>query len=276
MNDISDARQILEKANRVIILAGAGMSQDIGAGTYWTGENRQYAGNMSPYGFTDHEHAQAAMWNTNRDAQIAYYNSTLHGLISTEVNAPHSPYRVLQNYLEHAGKDYFIMTSNVDSAFMRAGYLPDRIFEMHGSRVNSQCLDFPQEHGVFPTDTTAGSFTRCPNCKGDTRPNCLFFVDFAFNPKIKGRQQDAYAAYKATIPNSQAIVLEIGAGTTIAGIRNESLRLNSRHNFPVIRINPHDINENGGLKNILKKSKTAPFIGIENTAIEGLTLLTNG
>lgn len=250
------------------------MSQDLGVATYWTGTHTQYAGKMSPYGFTDYEHAQGAMWGTHRAEQIAFYNSTLHSLIHTEVNTPTSPYQVLFDYIQQTGKQYFIMTSNVDAAFARTGFLPDRIYEIHGSRLKSQCLDFNQEHGVFDTDLKTGKPTPCPTCQGDTRPNCLFFVDFEFNPTINRKQQDAYAAYKRTLTSPKTVAIEIGAGTTIATIRNESLRLNSKQDIPVIRINPYDLHDDGGLKNILRKSKTAPFLRLEHKAIAGLTLLT--
>lgn len=250
------------------------MSQDLGVGTYWTGDNNQYAGNLSPFGFTDYEHAQGAMWKTHRAEQIVFYNSTLHKLISTEVTEPTSPYKILFDYLEQENKDYFIVTSNVDSAFKRTGFNPEKIYELHGNRTKSQCLDFPKEHGIFATDIESGNPTACPECSGDTRPNCLFFVDFEFNPKLNRAQQDTYATYKRSLNDAATVALEIGAGTTIATIRNESLRLNSKQNIPVIRINTHDLYNYGGLKNILPKSKTAPFIALEHTAKDGLALLT--
>jgi len=275
MDSISNAKYLLNEASNVIILAGAGMSQELGVATYWTGSQNQYAGAMSPYGFTDYEHAQGAMWKTHRAEQIAFYNSTLHGLISTEVTASTSPYKILFDYLNQVNKDYFIMTSNVDSAFKRTGFNPEKIYELHGNRTNSQCLDFPKEHGIFPTDIESGNPTKCPECSWDTRPNCLFFVDFEFNPALNRKQQDIYASYKRTLEDTATVALEIGAGTTIATIRNESLRLNSKQDIPVIRINTHDLHNYGGLKNILPKSKTAPFIALEQTARDGLTLLTS-
>lgn len=250
------------------------MSQDLGIATYWTGSHTQYAGKISPYGFTAYEHAQGAMWGTHRSEQIAFYNSTLRSLIHTEVNAPASPYQILLNYIQKTGKQYFIMTSNVDAAFVRTGFSSDRIYEIHGSRLRSQCLDFNQEHGIFETDITSGQPTSCPMCQGDTRPNCLFFVDFEFNPAINRKQQDSYAAYKRTITEPGTVALEIGAGTTIATIRNESLRLNSKQDIPIVRINPYDLHDDGGLKNILRQSITAPFLRLENKATEGLTLIT--
>jgi NAD-dependent SIR2 family protein deacetylase len=272
MNQLEEARTILSKASTVIITAGAGMSAEIGAKTYWSGDDKQYAGDISPYGLTDLEHAHGATWDTHRKSQIAFYQDSLASLLSMDILGANSPYRILKDYLETTGKDYFIQTSNVDSAFSRAGYDRTRIHEIHGTRFRSQCLTNPQEHGVFKTDTS--SITICPACDGDTRPNCLFFVDFEFNPSVTGKQQDAFAEFRTSIDNASTVLLEIGAGTTIAAIRNLSLRLNSKNHIPIIRINPHEINNDGGLKNILPKSPTAPFFRVETSATEGLRLLT--
>lgn len=264
------ARTLLSDAENVIILAGAGMSAEIGTGTYWSGPERQYAGNLSIHGFTDLEHAHGAMWDTHRAMQIDFYHGILDGLINTDVNNSTSPYRILHDYLEETGKNYFIMTSNVDGAFVRSGFSAEKIYEIHGTRLRSQCLDFPVEHGIFPTNTTSGIPTQCPECKGDTRPNCLFFVDFAFNPAIARKQQDQFTAFRESLSGTPSTVLEIGAGTTIATIRNQSLRINSKQHIPVIRINPHDLFNDGGLKNILPKSKIAPFVRIQADATPGL------
>ena len=37
--------------------------------------------------------------------------------------------------------DYFVCTSNVDGYFFRAGYDSNKIYEVHGSVNNLQCMD---------------------------------------------------------------------------------------------------------------------------------------
>lgn len=267
------ARRLLHEADNVLILAGAGMSQELGTQTYWTGQENKYAGATSQYGFTDLEHAHAEMWETHKIVQKDYYNANLQNIIGTDVNATQSPYRILKEYLDSTAKNYFVMTTNVDGAFVRSGYSNDSVYEVHGSRLRSQCLDHPLDHGIFPTDISSSSPTSCPKCQGDTRPNCLFFVDFAFNPSVTLSQQDRFTEYRESLQPASSILLEIGAGTTIATIRNQALRVNSKLNIPVVRINPDDIDSDGGLKNILRKSVSAPFLRIKENAGSGLNSL---
>lgn len=270
---IDTAKHLLSNAEHVIILAGAGMSADVGIGTYWSGDNRQYGKEISRFGFTQYEHAQGKMWQTHRQEQIEFYKETLLPLVENNVLSPDSPYRLLKDYLDASEKEYYVVTSNVDAAFIRAGFNPERLFEIHGNRLRSQCLDTPQEHGVFLTDTNIGATTHCPTCNGDTRPNTLFFLDFDFNPSITNQQQDKFFAYRVSLTKGKAIVLEIGAGTTIATIRNQGLRLNRDYDSPVIRINLHELNTKGGMENIIKRSSTAPVIGLEMSSFDGLNCI---
>lgn len=269
--NIAQARTLLKKASKVIVLAGAGMSADIGTGTYWTGSDRQYGELISQFGFTQYEHAHGAMWITHREEQIQYYEDTLGPLVNNDVLAEGSPYRLLTEYLDVNDKDYFVVTSNVDAAFIRSGFDPEKLFEIHGSRTRSQCLNSPEGHGIFTTDVYSGKNTPCPFCSAPSRPNCLFFLDFDFNPRFTNVQQDKFFAYRDNIKTGEAIVLEIGAGTTIATIRNQGLRLNRDYDAPVIRINLHELDSQGGMENIIKRSVNAPIVGLAMTASAGLS-----
>ena len=42
-------------------------------------------------------------------------------------------YKLLYNYLENSNKEYFIITTNVDDCFYKAGFPPNRIFRPQGS-----------------------------------------------------------------------------------------------------------------------------------------------
>lgn len=271
--NLNRARLLLDKAEKVLIFAGAGMSSELGLETYWEKNKGKYGGSVSPYGLTSYEHAQGARWDTDRQSQLKYHRDNLQKFLTVDFHQEHSPYTGIKEYLDVLGKEYFVVTSNTDGGFLRTGYDENRIHEIHGNILNSQCLSYPEDHGVYATNLDIKGITSCPVCGGDSRPNCLFFVDFNFNNQRTGKQQDIFAQYSRSLGKGEAIVLEIGAGTTIATIRNQSLRINSRHDAPVIRINPHDIEENGGMKNIIHQSKTAPFIYLPIGAQQGIQAL---
>lgn len=270
---INHARKLINDADRIIVLAGAGMSADIGIGTYWSGDKRQYGEKVSRFGFSQYEHAHGEMWKTHREEQIAFYAETLPALVNNNVLTDGSPYKILLDYLEVDGKDNFVVTSNVDAAFVRAGFDDSFIYEVHGNRLRSQCLAFPMEHGVFNTDISSIENTPCPVCHSPSRPNCLFFVDFDFNPLVLHKQQSKFLKYKESLNTGKTVILEIGAGTTIAAIRNQGMRINRDYDIPVVRINLYELNETTGMENIIRRSAKAPILGIEMNASKGLKAL---
>lgn len=272
-NTIDQARQLIADSNRILILAGAGMSADIGVGTYWSGAKRQYGEEISRFGFSQYEHAHGEMWKTHQEEQIAFYNETLPYLVKNDVLTENSPYKILGDYLQVEGKESFVITSNVDAAFIRAGFDASRVYEVHGSRLRSQCLQKPFEHGVFATDAIRDENTPCPICQSPSRPNCLFFVDFDFNPLVLHQQQKRFSDYKDSLLIDKTVILEIGAGTTIAAVRNQGMRLNRDYDIPIIRINLHELNETTGMENIIRRSTKAPTLGIELNANKGLKTL---
>ncbi|GAM09343.1 NAD-dependent protein deacylase [Geobacter sp. OR-1] len=46
---------------------------------------------------------------------------------------PHEGFHIIKRWIEKNRADYFVVTSNVDGQFQKAGYAEDRIHEVHGS-----------------------------------------------------------------------------------------------------------------------------------------------
>lgn len=232
------AKLLLDKTQNIIVLAGAGMSAELGTPVYYEGDNASYGTTKSSYGYTALEHAFAPLWESDTESQKNYSRERWEYLLSIDVNQPNSPYKTLLDYITRTNKKYFVSTTNVDSAFLRAGYEGNRIHEVHGSSRVSQCLAFGQHHGVFATLNPAEGFTLCPVCKGDTRPNTMYFLDFDFNPSLLTEQQERYLDFIDTLNPEETTVLEIGAGETVSTLRQYSHRLRSIYGFNLIRINP--------------------------------------
>lgn len=231
------ANLLLRRAKNVIILAGAGMSAELGTPIYYEGENARYGTQKSEFGYTALEHAFAPLWEDDPKSQKEYSRKRWEYMLSIDVKQENSPYTSLLEYLTANNKDYFVSTTNVDSAFLRAGYNEQRIHEVHGSSRVSQCLNEPG-HGIFPTRNPSEGFTLCPECQGDTRPNTMYFMDFYFNHDLLIEQQWRYVNFIENIAPEETVVLEIGAGETVATLRQASRKLRTIYGFDLIRINP--------------------------------------
>ena len=106
-------REALDKAEAVVIGAGAGLSTS--AGFTYTGER------FDPYD-TPEEH-----W--------AYWSRYVY--INRYMDAPKPVYCDLYDLVKE--KDYFVLTTNVDHCFQKAGFGKDRLFYTQGDYGLFQC-----------------------------------------------------------------------------------------------------------------------------------------
>jgi NAD-dependent SIR2 family protein deacetylase len=133
-NGIDKLRSALAEAETVIIGAGAGLSTS--AGFIYTGERfdnyfqdfaakyhfrDMYAGGFYPYD-TDEEH-----W--------AYWSRYIW--INRYMNAPKPVYEKLFELVKD--NDYFVLTTNVDHCFQKAGFDKQRLFYTQGDYGLLQC-----------------------------------------------------------------------------------------------------------------------------------------
>jgi NAD-dependent SIR2 family protein deacetylase len=276
MEHAIEAKELLNKAKNVIVLAGAGMSVDSGLKTYWEGDDSRYAQDKSEYGFTALEHANESTWQLDPISQIKFHNKRLREILEAPVEAENGIYKTLLNYLQKTNKTYFAATTNIDAAFARTGYNRENIYELHGSVLESQCLAHPTDHGIFLTQDPYTNWTKCPTCDYYTRPNVVYFNDLTVNYSHIYAQQDIFSDFREDIVPEESVILEIGAGVIVPSIRNLSVIMNGRENIPVIRINPNShSNMVDGIANLIPRSKTAPFITLPVKATFGLNTLLN-
>ena len=272
MTSLTDVRRLIAEAKSIIVHAGAGMSAELGISPYWTGPNARYGSELSPYGYTDLEHAHAALWDAEPAMQAAFFAQKIAALEAVNPLQPGSAYALLQRLI--GTRRYMVSTSNPDSMFHRAGFVEPSLFEVHGTYRHSQCTIHPAEHGVFPTHIVDGTL-RCPSCGNYARPNVLFFDDFGMNEAIYQTQWEHYHTFVNACDPNLTVVLEVGAGATIPTIRNATMRLNSTYDFHVVRINPQVESGVDGAAFIYPRSKKAQFIQLRTPATRALTLLTS-
>jgi len=267
MNELDRARNLLDTADKIIVLTGAGFGVSLGTPVYWTGENNRYGGEESRFGFTDLEHAHADMWFNRKAEQIEFFHEKWRDMVNQVIVGEDSPYTLLLDYLNNANKDYFVVTSNVDHAFVRSGFEPFKVLEVHGAYNRSQCLTERLAHGVFLTKNPNEGVTVCPKCGSDTRPNVLLFDDPYFNRGFNLIQEMRFYDFLEPIREGETrtVILEIGAGLTVPNIRNQTSRLSFELNIPVIRINLHQTQAGDHTNNF-----NIPVLEFPMETVEGL------
>jgi NAD-dependent SIR2 family protein deacetylase len=146
------------------------------------------------------------------------------------------------------GEGAFVFTSNIDGHFQRAGFEPERIVECHGTMHRLQCTTACGA-GVFPhrarveVDPATGRarepLPACPACGRLARPNVLMFADAKWDRTSTDEQYRRLHTWLDRITKAKArlVVIECGAGTSIATVRRFSERTITEKKGLLVRIN---------------------------------------
>lgn len=133
-DNITELRAKIETADAIIIGAGAGLSTS--AGLAYDGERfSQYFSDFEEeYGFHDMYAGGFYPYRTFEE-HWAYWSRYI--AINRYANAPKPVYNDLYRLVK--GKDYFVITTNVDHCFQKAGFDKKRLFYTQGDYGLFQC-----------------------------------------------------------------------------------------------------------------------------------------
>ena len=179
MENIQKLHNALQSADAIVVGAGAGLST--AAGFTYSGERfeRHFADFIRQYGFTDMYTAGFYPFPTE-EHYWAYWSR--HIYYNRYVPAPKPVYDNLLKLLKD--KNYFVITTNVDHQFQKAGFDKQRLFYTQGDYGLLQCakpchqktydneevvtrMVAEQEDMCIPSELVP----RCPVCGGKMVPN---------------------------------------------------------------------------------------------------------
>ena len=184
---LNAAAAAIEAAEALIITAGAGMGVDSGLPDFRGNEGFWNA--YPPYrhlGLSFVEAANPAHFQRDPAFAWGFYGHRTNLYRDT---VPHPGFTILRNWIKRFQLAPFIVTSNVDGQFQKAGFSEEEILEVHGSIHHLQCLRpccatiWPNAEADRPSTNErmrAASIPACPHCHGVARPNILMFGDFSW------------------------------------------------------------------------------------------------
>ena len=129
-------KQALDGADAVIIGAGAGLSAS--AGFVYTGERfaEHFSDFQTKYGFEDMYSGGFYPYSTPEE-HWAYWSRYIW--VNRYMDPPKPVYQKLFQLLQD--KDYFVLTTNVDHCFQKAGFEKKRLFYTQGDYGLFQCSE---------------------------------------------------------------------------------------------------------------------------------------
>ena len=169
---IKKLKTALDEADAVIIGAGAGMSTS--AGFTYSGErfDRYFSDFSEKYGFKDLYSGGFYPYPTPEE-MWAYWSRYIY--INRYMDAPKPVYEALLELVKD--KDYFVITTNVDHCFQKAGFDKNRLFYTQGDYGLFQCSEPCQQVTYDNEEMIRGMYERqsemkipselipkCPNC----------------------------------------------------------------------------------------------------------------
>ena len=235
-NGIEKLKTALREAEAVVIGAGAGLSTS--AGFIYTGERfEKYFGDFArKYHFTDMYSGGFYPYETQEEFW-AYWSRYIY--INRYMNPPKPVYEQLLDLV--TDKDYFVLTTNVDHCFQKAGFDKRRLFYTQGDYGLFQCskpchqktydneevirkmvlsqeyeitedgaLSLPESGKPYmsvPTDL----LPRCPVCGRPMTMN-LRSDDTFVEDEGWGAAADRYAAFLHDHQEKKTVFLEAGTG----------------------------------------------------------------
>lgn len=234
---IDIVREKIKNADAVLIGAGAGLST--AAGFTYSGERfeKYFSDFYEKYGFTDMYSGGFYPFDS-REEFWAYWSRYIY--INRYLNPPKKTYSNLLELVKD--KDYFVITTNVDHCFQKAGFDKKRLFYTQGDYGLFQCakpchdktydnkdaiLDMyaRQDNRKIPTELVP----KCPICGApmtmNLRADDTFVQDEGWY-KAAERYDDFVRRHK----NLNIVFLEIGVGyNTPVIIKYPFMRMTARN-----------------------------------------------
>lgn len=235
-------KEALQSADAVVIGAGAGLST--AAGFLYGGERfRKYFSDFEEkYSFHDMYSGGFHRYDTPEE-QWAYWSRNIY--INRYMDAPKPVYNKLYELVKD--KDYFVLTTNVDHCFQKAGFDKNRLFYTQGDYGLFQCSDpchqetYDNEdiirkmieaqgyvigekgelclsEGVIPEMVIPSELIPyCPRCGKPMSMNLRADATFVENDGWH-RAAERYEEFLSTRKNMRLLFLELGVGYNTPGI----------------------------------------------------------
>jgi NAD-dependent SIR2 family protein deacetylase len=222
---IEKLRNEIEHADAVVIGAGAGLSTS--AGFVYSGERfeKTFSDFEEKYGFADMYSGGFYPYDTLEE-YWAYWSRYIY--VNRFMDAPKPVYEQL--YALVKDKDYFVLTTNVDHCFQKAGFDKKRLFYTQGDYGLFQCSR-PCCQETFDNEQMVRSMVEqqkdmkipsalipvCPHCgkplTTNLRADDKFVEDEGWH-----RAAERYENFLRTRENLHILYLELGVGYNTPGI----------------------------------------------------------
>lgn len=263
MKNYLKVKELINDADAILVGAGIGLS--ISAGIPYTkdGFKENFPELASKYDIDNMYDSSYYHFNTEEE-RWNYWAKHIDYIYNNDAKKTYKNiYELLKN------KNYFVITTNADGQFIKAGFDKEKVFEVNGSLSKMQCAVGCHDtlYDVLPIvekiNKKENILPKCPICEGRMEVNLRKDAFFVEDENWKNMQKK-YQIFVNENKDKKLLLIELGVGYNTPNIIRypfEGLTYNLR-NTNLIRINdkyadvPYEIK----LKTISIKEDISKFI----------------
>lgn len=252
--DILRLKELAENSERIIIGGGAGLSAS--GGLNYADEEffKTYYPEHYKLGHRNIGQAIGANWRLSSDNVHRYWGFWARHIRNIRyLPSATKPYNLL--FKLFSKMEYFIITTNVDHQFIKAGFSEDKIFAPQGNYGRFQCIRpcsealYENEDGVEAMLKDLGDDLEirdehvplCPKCGDFLVPNLRMDGSFVEGENMKNA--NGYMEFLKDSEDKRLLLLELGVGFNTPGIIRFPFEkiTKSFENATLVRINADKI-----------------------------------
>ena len=222
---ILQAKQAIKQADYIIIGAGAGLST--AAGLLYSGERFEidFKEFIEKYHFEDLYSASFYDFKTQEE-KWAFFAKMIK--LNRYNDKPLKLYQELYEIVK--GKEYFVLSTNVDGQFYNSGFDKNKVFEVQGDYCYLQCEkachnklynngDLVEKwlQNTKNCQIPSNLVMKCPVCGGNMEMNLRKDANFVQDENWY-KQSEKYEKFLEKTKNENVVLLEIGVGFNTPGI----------------------------------------------------------
>jgi len=223
--DIEKANQLIVESDAILIGAGAGLS--IAAGIAYSGTRftNNFADYIERYKLTDMYSASFYPFHTLEEKWGYFSRHIKFNRFDAKIG---KVYTDILNLVKD--KNYFVITTNVDSQFFRAGFHSQRVFATQGDYGKFQCKIACHDELYDNEDVITQMVEKqadchipsslvpyCPVCGGNMVSHLRIDANFIENADWK-KTRERYVNFIQQSLGKQFVLLELGVGFNTPGI----------------------------------------------------------